>query len=134
MKVEFSNCEFGIGVGLYVATSEFLKADKSEEEYTSLAAATDAFSNLHGVDYYISREDYDMIKKWVKPSGAVIFTINTDRYERRKWCDIYVSADNHFSRIIGSDDGDGRFVKAKPNFNKSSQGRQQNRKKVEPNE
>lgn len=30
MKVEFADCELGIGVALYVSGTEFLKADKSK--------------------------------------------------------------------------------------------------------
>ncbi len=105
MKVEFADCELGIGVALYVSGTEFLKANKSKYEFCSLAAATDAFYNQQGIDYHIDPTDYDTVKQWVKASGAVIFTIETDRYGHRKWFEIYVSTDNRYNRIIWSDDG-----------------------------
>ncbi len=105
MKVEFADCELGIGVALYVSGTEFLKADKSKDEFCSLAAATDAFYNQQGLDYHIGSTDYDTVKQWVKASGAVIFAIESDRYGHRKWYEIYVSTDNRYTRIIWSDDG-----------------------------
>lgn len=119
MKVEFADCELGIGVGLYVAGSEFLKADKSKDEYCSLAAATNAFYNLHDVDYYIDQRDYDTVKQWVKASGAVIFTIASDRFGHRNWFEIYVSVDNRYSKIIWSDDSSSFYTKAPSEIQKA---------------
>lgn len=111
MKVEFADCELGIGVALYVAGSEFLKAAKLKEEFCSLAAATDAFYNQQGLDYYIDQTDYDTVKQWIKASDAVVFIIQTDRLGHRKWYEIHASIDNRYTPIIFSDDGREYFTK-----------------------
>lgn len=111
MKVEFFDCELGIGVALYVTGSEFLKADKSREEYCSLAAATEAFYNLHGIDYHIDKRDYETVKPWVKASDAVIFTIQTDRFEHKVWYEIHISTNFKYKEIIWSDDGRDYFTR-----------------------
>lgn len=49
MMVEF--IEQDSGNQLTVSASEFLKADKNQEEYASLAMATDAYSALFGIEY-----------------------------------------------------------------------------------
>ena len=119
MKVEFADCELGIGVALYVSGTDFLKADKSKDEFCSLAAATDAFYNQQGIDYHIDLTDYDTVKQWVKATGAVIFTIESDRYGHRKWFEIYVSTDNRYNRIIWSDDGREYYSKDSSNLKKT---------------
>ena len=53
MMVEF--IEQDSGNQLTVSASEFLKADKNQEEYASLAMATDAYSALFGIEYIIPR-------------------------------------------------------------------------------
>ena len=105
MKVEFDDCELGIGVALYVSGSEFLKADKSREEFCSLSAATDAFYNQNGLDYHIDQTDYDTVKQWIKASDAVIFVVQTDRAGIRKWYEIHASINNKYKEIIWSEDG-----------------------------
>lgn len=111
MKVEFADCELGIGVALYVSGSEYLKGAKSKDEFCSLAAATDAFYNQQGLDYYIDQDDYAMVKQWIKASDAVIFIIQSDRFGHRKWFEIHACIDNKYIPIIYSDDGREYYAK-----------------------
>ena len=111
MKVEFADCELGIGVALYVSGSEFLKGAKLKDEFCSLAAATDAFYNQQGIDYYIEQKDYDTVKQPIKASDTVIFIIQTDRFGHRKWFEIHASIDNKYIPIIFSEDGREYFTK-----------------------
>ena len=111
MKVEFADCELGIGVALYVTGSEYLKGDKSKEDFCSLAAATDVFYNQQGIDYYINHTDYDTVKQWIKPSDAIIFVAQTDRYDNKRWFEIHASIDNRYTPIIWSENGKDYFTK-----------------------
>lgn len=111
MKVEFADCELGIGVALYVSGSEYLKGGKSKEDFYSLAAATDAFYNQQGIDYYINHTDYDTVKQWIKPSDAIIFVAQTDRYDNKRWFEIHASIDNRYTPIIWSENGKDYFIK-----------------------
>ena len=73
MMVEF--IEQDSGNQLTVSASEFLKADKNQEEYASLAMATDAYSALFGIEYIIPRNEYDAVKSWLGKTGTVIFQV-----------------------------------------------------------
>lgn len=78
MMVEF--VEQDSGNQLTVSASEFLKADKNQEEYASLAMATDAYSALFGIEYIIPRNEYDAVKSWLGKTGTVIFQVCDARY------------------------------------------------------
>ena len=78
MMVEF--IEQDSGNQLTVSASEFLKADKNQEEYASLAMATDAYSALFGIEYIIPRNEYDAVKSWLGKTGTVIFQVCDARY------------------------------------------------------
>lgn len=120
MKVEFADCELGIGVALYVFGSEFLKGAKSKDELCSLAAATDAFYKQQGVDYYIVQNDYDTVKQWIKASDVVIFIVQTDRLGQRKWFEIHASIDSRYTPIIFSEDGREYLIRDDSELKKAS--------------
>lgn len=115
MKVEFLDSDV-LGPELFVSASEFLKAEKNNTEYESLAHATEAFANLFGVDYHISEEEYNAVISQMEKTGAVIFTIGEDKYPTRRWCEIYVSNNNQPQKVLYAD-GDGIHLRRKGKFN-----------------
>jgi len=113
MMVEF--IEQDSGNQLTVPASEFLKADKNQEEYASLAMATDAYSALYGVDYIIYREDYDAVKSWLGKTDTVIFRICEARYGHGKWCEVYILQGARLRKVIYSVDDMGREIVVEAN-------------------
>lgn len=99
MKVEFVESDV-LGATLFVQGIEFLKGKDSEEEFQSLVNATAAFSNMFEVDYYISRQEYDLILNIPEKSGAVIFAIEENEYPYERCCEVYISNDNKLKKLI----------------------------------
>lgn len=102
MMVEF--IEQDTGNQLIVTASEFLKADKDQDEYASLAMATDAYSALFGIRYIIHRDEYDAVKSWLRKNDIVVFQVCEACYGRNKWCEVYVLQNARHRRVIYSDD------------------------------
>lgn len=115
MKVEFLDSDV-FGPELFVSASEFLKAEKNNKEYESLAHATEAFANLFGVEYHISEDEYDAVISQLEKTGAVIFTICEDKYPTRRWCEIYVSNNNQLQKVLYTNENRSKSqIKAKYN-------------------
>lgn len=108
MKVEFISQEYDECMA--VSATEFLKADKNKDEYASLAMATDAFSALGGIQYIISKDDYDIVKEWLTKSSTVVFYICEARYGPKKWCEICVIDGPRTHRVRYSVDDYGREI------------------------
>ena len=108
MMVEF--IEQDSGNQLTVSASEFLKADKNQEEYASLAMATDAYSALFGIEYIIPRNEYDAVKSWLGKTGTVIFQVCDARYGNDRWCEVYVLRGARLRKVIYSLDEMGRQI------------------------
>lgn len=108
MMVEF--IEQDSGNQLTVSASEFLKADKNQEEYASLAMATDAYSALFGIEYIIHRNEYDAVKSWLGKTGTVIFQVCDARYGNGRWCEVYVLQGARLRKVIYSLDDMGREI------------------------
>lgn len=109
MKVEFLESDM-YGAELCVSATEFLKAKKDNVEFDSLVHATEAFSALLGLDYCISRNEYDAVVNRLDNTGVVIFTVCEDKYPSRRWCEVFVSKNNQPERIAYEDE-DGRHLK-----------------------
>lgn len=112
MKVEFSESDIW-GAQLLVTASEFKKALKSDAEFESLAHATAAFSNLFGVDYEISSDEYSSTIHFLGKDGLVIFKIGEARYPDRRWVEILASENNQLTKVCWTDD-DGYHLKKPP--------------------
>ena len=95
MNVEFLvNTSINDGRQLFIKASEFLKADKDEEEFNSFAFATHALFCFYGVNDFITRDVYERIKKELDKNGAVIITMVEERYPRRVFPEVFVSNNN----------------------------------------
>ena len=103
MKVEFIESEFW-GATLFVAEADFKLAKSKDAEFDSLAHATPAFANLFGVDYTISRDEYNAALDVLEKNGAVIFTFGSSQYPERRWVEIQVSNNNKPQRVLYADE------------------------------
>lgn len=99
MKVEFLESNV-FGPELVVSAEEFYKAKNNENEFDSLRHATEAFSKLFDVDYYILRSEFDAVLQVLGKNGKVIFVIEEVAYSIRRICEIYVSNDNQLQRVF----------------------------------
>lgn len=97
MKVEFwSSPERG--AELLISASEFMKAQKSDEEFRSLAHATEAFAMLLGFDYSISDREYELSTLKLEKGGTVILSFTTNGSAL-----LEVSSSNHHTEQIAID-------------------------------
>lgn len=101
MKVEFLVDELN-GTELVVSASEFLKAKDDDLEFQSLEYATEAFCNLFCISGSISREEYNLVVKYLKRGSAVIFLVKNDNQPSDIWGEfrIYISTNNQNRRIV----------------------------------
>lgn len=93
-----------------VSATEFLKANEDNIEFNSLVHATEAFSALLGLDYRISRNEYDVVVNRLDHTGIVIFAIGESSRPSLMWCEIFVSTRNQPERIVYEDE-EGRHLK-----------------------
>ena len=90
MKVEFlTDEELGDGRQIIISASEFLKADKDDEEFKSLAFATECLFSWYGGDTYLYGREYEAIKKMLNKNGFVIITAKKNPRSPQTLPDIY---------------------------------------------
>ncbi len=109
MKVEFLDSEV-FGPELVISADEFLNGMKDENDFESLMHATEAFSCLFGVDYVVSREEYEEAAKVLENDGLVIFAICSGKHPPRRWCELYVSNNNQPIKVSYEDE-EGRHLR-----------------------
>lgn len=101
MKVEFIvNYELGNGEVVLIEGSEFLKADKDDNEFNNLGFAIDAFTCCAGfkTQTFLYRDCYDDLKKIVSKTSTIVFSIEGKRTRLR--LDIYISEKNKLQRVM----------------------------------
>lgn len=101
MNVEFWSSPEG-RAELLISASEFVKAQKSEEEFQSLVCATEAFAMLLGYNYSISDREYEHTIQKLKRDGTVILSITAEGSAL-----LEVSGSNHHIERIAID---GRII------------------------
>lgn len=102
MKVEFLvNTALGDGRQIFISASEFIKAEKNEDEYNSFAFATEAFFSMYGSEsFFVDRDHYDVIRQNLDKAGAVIITAYKEReYSRNVNVEVFVSNNNQPRRV-----------------------------------
>ena len=100
MKVEFLiNTEINDGRQIFIEASEFIKAQKDDEEFDSFAFATHAFFLFYGSDDFIGRDEYEKILRVLDKNGAVIITVVEEKYSRRILPEVYVSNNNRLRKV-----------------------------------
>ena len=100
MKVEFLvNTDLEGGRQLFIEASEFNKAATDDEEFDSFAFATHAFFSFYGINWYVNRDEYDLILKQLGKNGAVIITAIEEKYPTHIYPEVFVSNNNKRKRI-----------------------------------
>lgn len=100
MKVEFLfNQDINDGNQIFIQESEFKKAQKDEDEFSSFAFATHCLFSFYGCDNFIHKEEYEVILKHLEKNGAVIITIVEEKYPSRFFPVVYVSNNNRLKLV-----------------------------------
>lgn len=100
MKVEFlTNTELNDGRQIFIEASEFMKAEKDDEEFNSFAFATHALFSFYERDDFIHRDEYEKILQMLDKNGAVIITVVEKKYPRRVFPEVYVSNNNRLKMV-----------------------------------
>lgn len=112
MRVEFIRDEEG--KKLIVSESEFIRAEKDEDEMDSLLLATEAYAALNDVEFFFSSYEYTAAKCYLEKSGIVVFHICESRYGRRRWGEVYIRNGEKRKDIVYSEDEFGNEIATAP--------------------
>lgn len=114
MKVEFTDLN-PWGPALVIEYKEFIKG-KDEGEFESLQRATDAFFSLFGLDYYVAKDEYDLVLNWMEKDGIAFLIIFETNYPYNKWPELWVSNNNRPHQVVYFSNGQ-RMLSGKFNPN-----------------
>ena len=127
MKVEFTELN-PWGRALVIEYKEFIKG-KDEYEFETLQHATEAFSLMFGVNYYIDKDEYKSVLQWLEKDGIIFLRICESDHPRDRWPEIWVSNNNIPHQVMYFEIGQ-RVLPRKGKFNPKAKDKIQKRYEV----